>query len=850
MAACWVFLSVTASAQEPARRYDINIPATRADAALKLLASQAETQLLFSYDLAKTVQANPVSGRYTLTEALEQLLRGTGLSSSLTKSGVITVTRMSTTARQDTDTDMNSKKNSSILGSIAAFLGFGLVPPQGHAADQSTQLEEVVVTAQKRTENLQDVPVPVSVISATELVKNNQVLIRDFYSSVPGLNVTPAFESTQELTIRGITTGGYGNPTVGVVVDDVPFASSTQIGGGLTIPDLDPGDLERIEVLRGPQGTLYGASSMGGLLKFVTIDPSMDRVSGHMQVGTSGVSNGAELGYNFRGSVNLPLGDTLALRVSGFGRQDPGYIDNPVTGVDGVNEAHAFGGRLSALWRPADSFSLKLSGLYQRIYGDAPSEVDVPNASYPETANLRGLQQNTIPGVGPYDRTVQAYSVTINAKLGVIDLTAISGYNVNKYHDSWDFTWALGSYSKNGIPGTGFNGFGVTGTTELDDNTTDKFTQEVRLSGSINSRLDWLLGGFYTHEHSSYVTPILALDTAGAEVGSWLNSSFPTNYGEYAGFANLTYHFTDRFNVQVGGRLSHIEQTTLPAYTEGPYNLYLSGLPSPYIAPEATATANPVTYLLSPQFKFSSDLMLYARLASGYRAGGTNSPGAPLHQYDPDKTKNYELGVKGAFFDRVLSVDASVYYIDWKNLQFGLSAPNYAYYYGNAGQAKSQGVELSVGVKPLTGLKINAWVAWNEAVLTADLPPAVVAASTYGVDGQRLPFSSRWSGNLSIDQEFPLSNRVTGFVGGDVSYVGSRSGNFQQSATPPPVTYPDYAKVDLRAGAKRDSWTVNVYANNVADKRGVLSGGPSFYPPYAYTYIQPRTVGLNVLKTF
>src|SRR4029077_16305041 len=212
------------------------------------------------------------------------------------------------------------------------------------AATQSpATLEEVIVTAQKRLERLQDVPVPASVISTDALTNSDQTLLRDYYSSVPGLSMTTTAQSSQILSIRGIVTNP-GNPTVGITVDDMPFGSSTVGGGGLVVPDFDPGDLSRVEVLRGPQGTLYGASSLGGLLKFVTVDPSTVGVSGNLQAGLSSVHNGDGIGYTYRGAINIPVSENLAVRASGFARLDPGYVDNAVLRVKGINTARADGG--------------------------------------------------------------------------------------------------------------------------------------------------------------------------------------------------------------------------------------------------------------------------------------------------------------------------------------------------------------------------------------------------------------------------------------------------------------------------------------------------------------------------
>ena len=220
---------------------------------------------------------------------------------------------------------------------------------------------------------------------------------------MPALSLTVNEFGAPQVTIRGLAAGGFTNPTVGIVVDDVPYGASMFAGYGEEAPDVDPSDLARIEVLRGPQGTLYGASSLGGLIKFVTVDPSTDGVSGNVQMGTSSVYNGAGLGYSVRGGVNVPLSDTVAIRASGFTREDPGYIDDPALHSEGVNEGHAAGGRLAALWRPSDVLSLKLSAVIQHSTLDGSPTVDLQ-------PGLVGLQQSDARGSGSYDKRLQAYS--------------------------------------------------------------------------------------------------------------------------------------------------------------------------------------------------------------------------------------------------------------------------------------------------------------------------------------------------------------------------------------------------------------------------------------------------------
>jgi iron complex outermembrane receptor protein len=828
-------------------RYDLNIPSEDLTAALQSFAIASHHKLLYKAELTTGKTSRALQGHFTAQEAMEALLSGTGLSYEITESSVVLIKSKTDAKTSDLSDEgalpasapvsqsggaptflvAQSNPTASSSGNSANPLGQGVLSQESASVfsdSEKPKLNEIVVTAQKRQERLQDVPIPVTAINADALVDNNQLRIQDYYTSVPGLSLTPAFQNAQVLTIRGISAGVGSNPTVGITVDDVPYGSSQVTGGGQMVPDIDPGDLARIEVLRGPQGTLYGASSMGGLLKFVTVDPSTDRASARVQAGLSGVHNGAQLGYNVRGAVNVPLSDTLAVRLSGFTHEDPGYIDDPALHLNGVNKTTAYGGLLSALWRPSDVLSLKVTALLQDIKADGSNDVEPA---------LGDLHQSGIPGVGGSDRKAQAYSATLTAKLGGVNLTAVSGYNTNSNTDTINLAAIFSTPAQ--------NLFGVTGSSQNDSLKNHKYSQEIRLSAPIGQRFEWLLGGFYTYEDSHWVQRFPALNPAtGAAAGQLLYNEFPTIYAEYAGFADLTVHVTDRFDVQLGGREAHIRQT-FSANEYGP----LIGTDT--VTPEEESKSNAFTYLLTPQFKVSSDFMVYARLASGYRPGGPNANCVLNHlpcQYDPDKTKNYEVGAKGDFLDRRLSVDASLYYIGWKNIQLVFAGAGGGNYYANGSAAKSQGIELSVQSRPLTGLTIAGWVTWDEAVITEPTPPGAVQPLA---PGERLPLSPRFSANFSAEQKFPLSGRIDGFIGGDVSYVGNRASAIGASGS---QIYPSYTKADLRAGAKYDSWTVNLFATNVGDTRGILSGGVGTLLPNSFYYIPPRMVGLNIVRTF
>lgn len=696
-------------------------------------------------------------------------------------------------------------------------------------------LEEIIVTAQKQNERLQDVPVPVTVLAAEALAEVNQLRVQDYYHSIPGVALNVSGNGAQPLlTIRGITTGGDTNPTVGIVVDDVSYGTSVATGGQTpAVVDIDPGDLAQVEVLRGPQGTLYGASSIGGLLKFVTIDPSTEAVSGRVQVGSSSVKDGDDLGYSARGSINLPLSDTFALRASGFTIRDPGYIDNAETGERDINERDSDGGRLSALWRPSEDFSLKLSALYQDSQRRGSSDVDTALGSNP--------QQALLGGSGIYDRTSEAYSATAIGNIGGVELVSATGYSVDELADDIDLTLlgggALASFAE--------ALYGVDRVVTTTENITKKFSQELRASIPLGTSVTWLVGAYYTEERTTSSVLTLGADDAGTPAGTLVNFTYdPAKYEEYAAFTNLTFQLTDRFDVQVGGRYSDHEQT-FASFQE----LAFLGLPSTLTTPPA-ASDTALTYLLTPRFKITSDIMMYARFASGYRPGGPNVlcgvEGVPCG-FEPDETQNYDVGIKGSLLNGDVTFDGALYYIDWKNLQLvGIFAPDgFNTYTGNVSDARSRGVELSVSAHPTEGLSVSAWVAYNDAELTEDFP----IGSIVGMAGDQLPHTARRSGNLSITQEFPIGSAATATLAGSLSYVGERTGNFR--AVPERQRYPSYTQLDLRAGVSYETWLLNFFINNAGDKRGVLRAGLDslFIPTYA-TYIQPRTIGVSLTKSF
>lgn len=830
-------------AETATQEYSLDIPNKPVAAMLQDLSIQTGISVSLIVDDVdhRNVLVGPLKGRYTVDAALSELLADSDLTFTRVNGDMVVVTARNSHGASGAATSAEAKAKLHRLAqmqfvNVAAEPGTApsvAAPLEPASAEADTRrsgvgkvMEEVFVTAQKRSERLQDVPVPVTAVSSNTLVNTNQLRLQDYFARVPGLNFQAGSRAEPLVSIRGINS--LQNPTVGVMIDDVPYGSTVFRGGGNIAPDIDPGDLERVEVLRGPQGTLYGVSSLGGLIKYVTIDPSTDALKGSVQTGVTSIEGGHEMGYSVRAAINLPINDVFAVRASGFTRSDPGYIDNVTTGQRDVNSSDGSGGLLSALLKPSDALFVKLSALYQERNFDGANQV---------TSGLGDLEQNYLRGSGWIERTNQAYSATVRATMGSAELTSLTGYSVNRFHDSVDLSSLYGTIAN--------TNFGVRGVPYVEDYEAKKFTQEVRLMTPLGERFDLLLGAFYTNEDYTAPIEVQAADPAtGAQVGTLQIFDGEGGYEEYAAFGDLTVHFTDRFDVQVGARQSRNTQTYREVDTGVP-QLVPGGV---LIIPESEITEKPFTYLFTPRFKFSQDLMTYARFASGYRAGGINlyaARGFPVPPgYDSDKTQSYEVGLKGNLFDRMIAVDASVFYIDWKDLQLGFRFAPGVNYQDNASRAKSQGIELAIDARPLDGFSVSLSATYNDAVLKEGFG----SSTTFGRPGDRLPFSSRFAGSLSLDQEIPLANDLVGFVGASVNYVGDRVGLFQSTARR--QLYPSYTQIDFRAGLELDTWRANVFVTNVDDERGLIGGGIGQTVPTLFTYIQPRTYGLSLSKSF
>jgi iron complex outermembrane recepter protein len=696
-------------------------------------------------------------------------------------------------------------------------------------------LTEVVVTASKRAERMHDVPASVSAVKADSLAQIGAVRFEDYVARVPGLVVdnTSSGGGLNQLSIRGVTTGVGGNPTVGFYIDEAPFGSSTVLGGGAVLaPDIDPSDLERIEVLRGPQGTLYGAGSMGGLVKFVTATPDFSGFSARVQLDGSSVDDGAT-GYGARAMVNIPIDDSLALRASGFTREDPGFIDDVASGEKDLNDSRINGGRISLAWQPNASWTARLSALTQRLDGDGTPTIDASAATF---MPLYGdLQHVRAPGTDTVNATYNLYDLTLDGDLSGINLVSATSYGTLDADINTDYTPVIGPLldAVFGVPGGG--------AAIVTDGGVDKFTQELRLTSSSENRLAWQVGAFYTRERSKSVQSLPIFDASTGEplpiaLPPLLDSTLPSQFEELAVFGNATWKITPRFDVTAGLRYSENDQSA----TVSTAGLLIGPASSSKLASDEGA----FTYLLTPRFHVNDAVMVYGRIATGYRPGGPNIvvPGvAPT--FDHDTTINYEAGIKADLLGRTVSLELALFQIDWSDIQLRQISTVGTQYFDNGGDARSRGAEASVAWRPLAGLQIAGNVSYIDAKLMEDL-----SSSLYGLKDAALPGTPDWSGQLSIDYQVAFG-AWTALAGAGYRYVDDRLADFQPSPLLQRFPLASYDVVDLRAGVQRDRWTLTAYAKNVGDARGEVTAFP-LGGIYSVSIIQPRTLGVSLAVDF
>lgn len=701
--------------------------------------------------------------------------------------------------------------------------------PQAHAKPSAT-LEAVTVTAQKRSENARKVPASISVVSEQQLENQHVTQLADLNGYLPAMTISDGGTPGQtSVSLRGIPTIGAG-AVVGTYLDDTPLGSSSNFArSSRFVLDLLPYDIQRVEVLRGPQGTLYGAGAMGGLLKYVLKDPDLHASEGRVGAGLSSIAGAGDMGWNLRAGINAPLVEgKLAIRASFANEFTPGWIDNAFTAGKDVNDTRQRSGHLSMLWQPQDNFSLKLTALHQTVDAD-----DNSLSTLDATRRSRlGRDVASKPAAERFEKKIDFFAATLNWDLQWADFVSATGYSKTSTSQIDDESSIYGPLFPSYGAAPGIAKFSL-------DLGLKKWTQELRLASKADDKLEWMFGGFYTRETSDNLQILGATSLSGAPIAK-LNplavAEIPSSYKERALFGNLTYKFNDRFDLTAGLRHARNDQDFKQIVSQG---ILLKLGTSPGQSSETVTT-----YLLGSRWHFDRDSMLYARIASGYRPGGPNFavPGVPP-TVDSDSLVNYEIGWKSLFFDQRASIDLAAFLIDWKDIQLSASTRDGISYAANGGKARSRGVELTSAFKLTPDLQIGLNGSFTDAYLIDAAP------SLRGQPGDTLPGIPRWTFALTTDYYFEWSAGYDGHVGASYQWLGKRKTNVDSNPNAAPL--PASGQLNLNADVSRGDWTARVYVRNASNQRDITAltrvgnAVTGATVEWQANRVQPRTVGLE-----
>ena len=827
-------LSVAQDAHADSRQW-INIPAQQLGDALRALGRERGIQIVYRSDVVGTIRSQGAVGELTSDEAIQVLLKGTGLTYHYLDEHTVTIVPLATSGSGAHSDSLPSEQERA-----SKVTGDSTTPEnskQDSTGDEPISLEEVIVTAERRAEPLKEVPMSATALAGATLDKLQDTSFADYASLVPGLALQSLGPGVTRLILRGQNAGGAGS-TVGVYVDDSPFGSSTSLlNGSVLTGDFDPWDLERVEVLRGPQGTFYGANSEGGLLKFVTRAPVLGQYSAAGEMTGESLAYGQD-GWSAHGVVNLPLGDAAAFRASGFGEGIPGYINDPLTNSRDVNRGSKYGARASVLLVPAEGLSVRLTAVYQNTRTNGTSLVDInPVTLQPVHGDL--TQERYL--AEPRTFTYQNYNATLDWAFGPMRLVSSSSYGVlDSNQESDDTSLSEGSVTLGEVDSTRLHVPGPLGISADAPQTLDKFTQEIRLASRTSEPLEWQFGGYYTRESGvlGELLSAVALPSAASSGLPVLESdALSSTYTEWAGFGDLTYHFNSQFDIQGGARWSTNQQTGSEHETA-----FFSGTTSF----DTRSQGDVVTYSLAPRWLVNGNTVTYARVATGWRPGGPNllpvdAPAGVPKAYDADNTRNYEAGVRSTQINGTLSIDVAAFYVDWNKIQLVEVVDNTGVN-GNGGTARSRGLEWTFGYVPVQRLTFTWIGAYTDAELTS--PDSVIN----GNSGNPLPYVPKVTSSLDGEYQHPVFGDYKGFIGGNWSYVGSRSTDFASSPTRGQMELPSYNTFAARIGLENRSYRVEIYGKNLGDSRGITQYFAGNAPGSAgeLGVIRPRLVGVSL----
>lgn len=714
------------------------------------------------------------------------------------------------------------------------------------ATADPSQMGEIIVTATRRDERLEDVPEQISAISGTALNELQAHSLADFAALTPGVSFQTSTPATNRVVIRGITTGATQlNSAIGLYLDDIPIGSSTPFGAGALASNLGLFDLQRVEVLNGPQGTLFGANALGGALRYITAAPSLTGFGARIET-EGGYTEHGDANGAVRATVNVPLADDrAALRLDGVVSQDSGFIDDPDHARKNVGDARTAQLRAALLVEATPDLTIKLTGYGQQIKSNG---LDVSFSNPLTHQPTSGPYDQSYANRQPSETDLYLGGVTIDWNLQWAKLTSVTGYQEDKFRSVADYAVAYSAILSAVLGPVGNQPYTIPSSFE-----TKRVTQEVRLASPDHQFLEWVGGVFYSHENTLQEIGVdNTADPTGGLLGIPLGQfRLPSTGREYALFGDATLNLTDRLDTTIGVRHSWDRQVFT---TAGSGLLVNPANPFSYISNTAASDEGVTTYLFNARYRPMPSTVLYTRVASGYRPGGPNvvfgGAGTGNSSFAADSLWNYEIGLKQTLFDGRGFANISLYHINWSKIQLAVNVGGINQLV-NGGDARVNGVDSSFSYRVLPDLNVLASATYTDARLTTVSP---LLGLDY--DGARLPLSPRFSGAVAADYTFLEADALTGGFNLADRYIGVRNAGYPGSAIAPLYELASYNVIDMTLSFRwKNGWEAGSYLKNVFDKRGEISAitDTNVYAPTAavpVTLTQPRTVGVTLAKSF
>ncbi len=791
-------------------------------------------------------------------------------------------------------------------GSLVAA-AVALVATQGALAQ--TALDEIVVTARKRTENLQDVPFTITARSGEDLRNSGAANMEEVARGIPGFTLQNLGPGQSQVAMHGVSSGKTDRDLPGVKEQVGVYIDESVISLSLFTPDLDLYDLSRVEVLHGPQGTLFGSGSLSGTVRYITNQPDLGGTYGNIEL-TGNAVDGGEVGGDLRGMVNVALSDTAALRLIGYHSELPGYIDAVQPGgavKDDVNGGTRSGVRLALRFEPNDNWVITPRVIYQDVDIDGYNRTDVWNMlANPYTTTEQPI---TLGDRQQYTQLTEKFQdefllgdLTIEVGLGNHALTSITSYTDRDILVIRDATQLTGSvtYSPLSItrPATSAE---IRTSSPLNDATQVKvFTQELRVASDYDGRWQWVAGAFYSDIERKYgqrlptpgydqiireiaapdlcpVGDIGCLDSerlGAPEPDMPFYSNIPYDFRQTALFAEVNFDFTEKASAALGGRYYDFKEDRV---------LTFGGVFSDPSAGPGSAKSDGFLPRALFSYAFTEGFQVNAQVSQGFRLGGINDPlNVPLcsaedletfggrESFEDEKLTNYELGAKANFAGGRARLNVSLYRAEIDDLQVPIVAGTCSSrLVFNVPKAHSNGLEIDLTAVPTERLEFGVSLSFNESELDSTITSegSVVA----GLEkGNRMPSVPEFQASANATYRWPIGTALEGYVTGSYQHVGDRYTQVPDQADgfgtftvyrfgEPTITtftfdplLPSYDIVNLRLGVRGDRWEAALFVNNLTDEdaRLGLDQERGRLARVGFLTNPPRTFGLTFRRSF